>query len=150
MRQRGQAHGWKSAPTYVQDHVHSFLCCPFFTPPPHPNSLLQVLKISYVEYQKDSMFEATCVPVERDSRGNWVVPEEWLARDEDGPAIEGCHLKDSEFGVKLYCLNDPKSPVKKTWLDEYIAAQVERDSALVTNSEGPPTKRRKGRKRTRN
>jgi hypothetical protein len=74
------------------------------------------------------MFEATCVPVERDSRGNWVVPE------------EGCHLKDSEFGVKLYCLNDPKNLVKKEWLGEYIAAQVERDSALVTNSEGTPTK----------
>jgi hypothetical protein len=94
------------------------------------------------------MFEATCVPVERDAQGKWIVPEEWLARNGDGSAIEGCHLKDSEFGAKLYCLSDPENPVKQSWLGEYIAAQVERDGALVTNSEAPSTKRRKGRKRT--
>jgi hypothetical protein len=64
------------------------------------------------------MFEAACVPVERDSQGNWVLPEGRLARNEDGPAIEGYHLKDSEFGVKLYCLNEPKNPVKKhDWMN---------------------------------
>ena len=100
----------------------------------------KVLRISF----REDFYEATSIPVKQDADGEWAVYDEFLVKDGEGGALL-THYKKHEWGVNVTDLSNPDVPVRKDYLDEYIAAHIRNlaTPAVEEASSGRPKKKRK-------
>ena len=87
----------------------------------------KVLRIS----SREDCYEATSIPVKQGADGKWAIYDEFLVKDGKGDTLS-THYKKHEFGVLVADLSNPDAPVRKDYLDEYIAAHISNVAAPTT------------------
>ena len=83
-----------------------------------PHLTYKIIDVTFYDMRKPHCWEATCVPVERQGDGSYVVPSVNILKS---GGID-TYRPSSLWGCCLVDMGDPKNPVKKDYVDEYIAA----------------------------